>query len=75
MRALSKPRRTLVLLIALPVSCATLAHAESIDALYEKAKLEKTWCSTAPARPAPTTAGSRTSSSAFPASPSRSPAA
>src|SRR4029078_13232145 len=42
MRALSKPRRMLVPLIALPVSCAALAHAESIDALYEKAKLEKT---------------------------------
>ena len=42
MRALSKPRRMLVPLIALPVSCAALAHAESVDALYEKAKLEKT---------------------------------
>ena len=42
MRALSKPRRMLVPLIALPVSCAALAHAESMDALYEKAKLEKT---------------------------------
>jgi hypothetical protein len=42
MRVLSKPRRMLVPLIALPVSCAALAHAESVDALYEKAKLEKT---------------------------------
>ena len=42
MRVLSKPLRILAPLIALPVSCAALAHAESVDALYEKAKLEKT---------------------------------
>src|SRR3954451_11594893 len=42
MRALTKPRRVLVPLIALPMGCAALAHAESMDALYEKAKLEKT---------------------------------
>lgn len=41
MRALSKPPRTLVLLAA-SLTCCTLARAESIDALYEKAKLEKT---------------------------------
>jgi hypothetical protein len=40
MRALTKPPRMLVPLIALLVSCAALAHAESVDALYEKAKLE-----------------------------------
>ena len=42
MRALSKPPRTLVLLAASLTCCTTLARAESIDALYEKAKLEKT---------------------------------
>jgi len=42
MRALSKPPRMPVLLIASLGCCTTLAHAESIDALYEKAKLEKT---------------------------------
>ena len=40
MRTLSKPMP--VLLIASLGCCTTLAHAESIDALYEKAKLEKT---------------------------------
>ena len=75
MRALSKLRLMLVPLIALPVCCAALAHAESMDALYEKAKLEKTLVLYGAGRPAPMTAGSRTSSSAFPASPSRSPAA
>ena len=40
MRVLSKPPRTLVLLAA-SLTCCTLARAESIDALYEKAKLEK----------------------------------
>ena len=42
MRALSKPPRIPVLLIASLGCCTTLAHAESIDALYEQAKLEKT---------------------------------
>ena len=42
MRTLSKPPRMPVLLIASLGCCTTLAHAESIDALYEKAKLEKT---------------------------------
>ena len=42
MRALSKPPRMPVLLIASLGCCTTLAHAESMDALYEKAKLEKT---------------------------------
>jgi ABC-type Fe3+ transport system substrate-binding protein len=42
MRSLSKPPRMPVLLIASLGCCTTLAHAESIDALYEKAKLEKT---------------------------------
>ena len=42
MRALSKPPRMPVLLIASLGCCTTLAQAESIDALYEKAKLEKT---------------------------------
>jgi len=40
MRTLSKPMP--VLLIASLGCCTTLAQAESIDALYEKAKLEKT---------------------------------
>src|SRR5436305_13928982 len=42
MRALTKPPRILVPLIALLVGSAALAHAESVDALYEKAKIEKT---------------------------------
>jgi hypothetical protein len=42
MPALSKPPRALVLLAASLTCCTTLARAESIDALYEKAKLEKT---------------------------------
>jgi ABC-type Fe3+ transport system substrate-binding protein len=42
MRTLSKPPRMPVLLIASLGCCTTLAQAESIDALYEKAKLEKT---------------------------------
>ena len=39
MRALPKPLRILASLIASFVGCAALAHAESVDALYEKAKL------------------------------------
>ena len=42
MRTLSKPPRMPVLRIASLGCCTTLAQAESIDALYEKAKLEKT---------------------------------